>query len=105
MFAFGADSAAAFARSRTIDALVLKRSSRVIPGLRGTPAGIKTISASLRAAARPDGVGSYPVTLDLVLMWEISAATPIYPIEVPVSISIGSIPFDLVSPHGYPSRK
>lgn len=33
------------ARSRTIDALVLNRSSRVIPGLRGTPAGITTTSA------------------------------------------------------------
>jgi hypothetical protein len=58
MFASGADSAAALARSRTIEALVLKRSSRVMPGLRGTPAGIRTISAPLRAAARPLGVGS-----------------------------------------------
>jgi hypothetical protein len=34
--------AAAVARSRTIEALVLNKSSRVIPGLRGTPAGITT---------------------------------------------------------------
>ena len=49
----GACSATPFARSRTIEAFVLKRSSRVIPGLRGTPAGIRTMSAPLRAAARP----------------------------------------------------
>lgn len=36
--------------------------SRLIPGLRGTPAGIKTISLPLRASARPVGVGSYPRT-------------------------------------------
>ena len=75
MLAFGAESAAAFARSRTIEALVLKRSaihqclfscviimrfipSRVMPGLRGTPAGIRTISAPSRAFLRPLGVGS-----------------------------------------------
>ena len=58
MLASGADSAAAFARSRTMLALVLKRSSRVMPGLRGTPAGMRTISAPLRAEARPEGVGS-----------------------------------------------
>ena len=37
-------------RSRTMPALILKRSSRVMPGLRGTPAGMMTTSASLRAA-------------------------------------------------------
>ena len=36
--------------------------SRVMPGLRGTPAGMRTISAPLRAAARPEGVASWPVT-------------------------------------------
>jgi hypothetical protein len=36
--------------------------SRVMPGLRGTPAGIRTISAPLRAWPRPEGVGSYPWT-------------------------------------------
>lgn len=34
------------AKSRTMEALVLKRSSRVMPGLRGTPAGMTTTSAS-----------------------------------------------------------
>jgi hypothetical protein len=53
MLALGEALAAALARSRTMDALVLKRSSRVIPGLRGTPAGMRTISASLRASERP----------------------------------------------------
>ena len=76
MLASGADSAAAFARSRTMEALVLKRSSLVIPCFLGTPAGMRTISAPFKADARPLGVGSYPVTFDFVLMWEISAATP-----------------------------
>ena len=34
-------------RFATIEALVLNRSSRVMPGLRGTPAGMTTISAPL----------------------------------------------------------
>jgi hypothetical protein len=42
MKALGANLAAATARSRTIPALILKRSSRVIPGFLGTPAGITT---------------------------------------------------------------
>ena len=62
-----------------MEALVLKRSagnqslnldpdfrrlpSRVMPGLRGTPAGMTTISAPLRAWARPEGVASWPMTL------------------------------------------
>mmetsp|Transcript_45416 Transcript_45416/g.90921 ORF Transcript_45416/g.90921 Transcript_45416/m.90921 type:complete len:222 (-) Transcript_45416:279-944(-) len=40
--AFGHAWAAASTRFLTIPALVLKRSSRVMPGLRGTPAGITT---------------------------------------------------------------
>ena len=74
--ALGAASAAALARSRTIDALVLKRSygprqlacyatifcfplipSRDMPGFRGTPAGISTTSAPVRASRSPEGVG------------------------------------------------
>ena len=37
----------------TMPAFVLKRSSRVMPGLRGTPAGITTTSAPRSAASRP----------------------------------------------------
>jgi hypothetical protein len=37
---------------------------------------MRTISAPLRALERPVGVGSKPLTVDLVLMWEMSAATP-----------------------------
>jgi hypothetical protein len=55
----------------------LNSPSRVIPGFRGTPAGITTTSAPERAALRPDGVGSYPVTVLSVLTWLISAATPV----------------------------
>jgi hypothetical protein len=36
--------------------------SRVMPGLRGTPAGMTTISAPLSASARPEGVASWPWT-------------------------------------------
>ena len=48
MLASGQVSAQAAARSRTMEAFVLKRSSRVMPGLRGTPAGMRTISAPVR---------------------------------------------------------
>lgn len=41
----GAALAMVSTRSLTMPALVLKRSSRVIPGLRGTPAGMTTTSA------------------------------------------------------------
>ena len=76
ILASGAESAAALARSRTMEALVLKRSvyykyelnhkhlvefiipSRVMPGFLGTPAGIKTTSAPDRASLSPEGVGS-----------------------------------------------
>ena len=37
-----------------------------MPGLRGTPAGMTTISAPLRASARPEGVASWPVTLSSI---------------------------------------
>lgn len=47
--ALGQALAQAAAKSRTIEALVLKRSSRVMPGLRGTPAGMMTTSASKRS--------------------------------------------------------
>jgi hypothetical protein len=43
ILALGAVSPMALTRSRTIEALVLKRSSRLIPGFRGTPAGMTTI--------------------------------------------------------------
>jgi hypothetical protein len=73
MLALGQCSATDLARSRTMEALVLNRSwklvslvfcdhlfashihvpSRVMPGLRGTPAGMRTISAPVRAALMP----------------------------------------------------
>lgn len=37
---------------------------------------MRTISDPLRASLRPDGVGSWPLTTLLVLMWLKSAATP-----------------------------
>ncbi len=46
--ALGQTSAQATAKSRTIEALMLKRSSRVMPGLRGTPAGMMTTSQPSR---------------------------------------------------------
>mmetsp|Transcript_23796 Transcript_23796/g.67295 ORF Transcript_23796/g.67295 Transcript_23796/m.67295 type:complete len:203 (+) Transcript_23796:464-1072(+) len=69
----------------TMLALVLNRSSRVIPGLRGTPAGMTTTSAPSKAEARPvfpvagqlPGAGKCPVTLLAPTgMCERSAATP-----------------------------
>lgn len=44
--ALGQFLAMELAMSLMMPALTLKRSSRVIPGLRGTPAGITTTSAS-----------------------------------------------------------
>mmetsp|Transcript_8794 Transcript_8794/g.12798 ORF Transcript_8794/g.12798 Transcript_8794/m.12798 type:complete len:80 (+) Transcript_8794:1548-1787(+) len=52
----------------TIEALMLKRSSRVIPGLRGTPAGITTRSDPLRHVAKPSSSGEAPNTLAFVGM-------------------------------------
>lgn len=46
--ALGQTSAAAIAKSRTIEALMLNRSSRVIPGLRETPAGMMSTSTPSR---------------------------------------------------------
>ena len=78
MLALGAASAAAFARSRTMLALVLKRSrdcqprhvkacrvspSLVMPGFRGTPAGMRMTSEPVKHSLSPDGVGSYPLTV------------------------------------------
>lgn len=84
MRALGATLATASARSRTIEAfdcdrrgnrqefvsprtgpkrletLTLKRSSRVIPGLRGIPAGMMTSSAPSRAFSRPLFSGAKP---------------------------------------------
>jgi len=67
--------AIAVARPLTIPALILKRSSRVIPGLRGTPAGTTTISQPIRALSS-SLTPLKPVTLALVLMWLKSVATP-----------------------------
>lgn len=63
MCALGETLAAAFAKSRTIEAFVLKRSSLVMPGLRGTPAGITMISAPSKAFSSPPSgpSGEYPV--------------------------------------------
>jgi hypothetical protein len=75
-------------RTRAIDshtparmpALMLKRSSRVMPGLRGTPAGMTTMSQSLSArsivAVSSFDSGACAVTLQDVLACERSTPTP-----------------------------
>jgi len=55
-------------------ALVLNRSSRVIPGLRGTPAGMTTTSQPVNASSNCSA--PYPDTFTPVGMWLRSAATP-----------------------------
>ena len=65
----------ACASSATMDAFVLNRSSRVIPGLRGTPAGMTTTSAPSSALCR-FSLPLKPVVLARVLMCDRSAATP-----------------------------
>lgn len=82
--ASGQNSAQPSTSVRTMLAFVLNRSSRVMPGLRGTPAGMTTTSAPVRVASRPPlpvsghdtGEGSEPVVEDFVGMWDRSAATP-----------------------------
>lgn len=49
-FALGQASAHASIKPLTIPALMLNKSSRVMPGLRGTPAGMTTTSAPLSAS-------------------------------------------------------
>lgn len=49
--ALGQYFAQASAKVLTMPALMLKRSSRVMPGLRGTPAGMMTTSAPVRHAS------------------------------------------------------
>ena len=46
------------------------------PGFLGTPAGMITRSAPVKAFLRPSSGGRYPSTFDWVLMWERSEATP-----------------------------
>lgn len=52
-----------------------------MPGFRGTPAGMRMTSAPVKASRKPDGVGSYPLTVLLVLIWLTSAATPVVPVN------------------------
>merc|ERR1719500_2005953 len=73
--ALGQTLAAAAAMVATMEALVLNRSSLVMPGLRGTPAGITTISAPTRLASNWSAPTN-PVVVALVSMWDKSAATP-----------------------------
>ena len=46
------------------------------PGFLGTPAGMTTRLAPVKAFLRPSSGGRKPSTFDWVLMWERSAATP-----------------------------
>ena len=68
----------------TILAFVLNKSSRVMPGFRGTPAGITTTSAPVNVSSNPPfpfggqatGDGNDPDVDELVGMCDKSAATP-----------------------------
>ena len=55
--ALGACAAIPTAMSRTIEALMLNKSSRVMPGLRGTPAGMTMMSEPFSAFSRPPSAG------------------------------------------------
>lgn len=67
--------AIAVVKSATMVAFTLKRSSRVMPGLRGTPAGITTTSQPSSAFFSSAGP-TCALTLHLVSMWLKSAPTP-----------------------------
>ena len=74
VYTYGQNSAQPSTSVLTMEALVLNKSSRVMPGLRGTPAGITTTSAPVRASARPSlerggqvvGEGRHPVIVEFV---------------------------------------
>jgi len=51
----------ALASFSTMPALILNRSSRVIPGFRGTPAGMRTMFAPLSASGS-SASPTYPLT-------------------------------------------
>mmetsp|Transcript_8083 Transcript_8083/g.23117 ORF Transcript_8083/g.23117 Transcript_8083/m.23117 type:complete len:201 (-) Transcript_8083:64-666(-) len=76
--ASGQLSATPAAREATMPALILKRSSLVIPGFLGTPAGITTRSQPLRHSAS-SAFPSKDLTVVYVLMCDKSAITPFVP--------------------------
>ncbi|KAH3676048.1 hypothetical protein WICMUC_002345 [Wickerhamomyces mucosus] len=60
---------------------MLNKSSLVIPGFLGTPAGIKTTSVPVKVFFKPSSSsGVKPSTFELVGTCEISAATPLAPL-------------------------
>mmetsp|Transcript_8810 Transcript_8810/g.21281 ORF Transcript_8810/g.21281 Transcript_8810/m.21281 type:complete len:215 (-) Transcript_8810:285-929(-) len=74
--ASGQWSATPCTRVRTIPALMLKRSSRVMPGLRGTPAGMITRSQPFKqspSSASPQKPATLPAPMS---QWDRSHATP-----------------------------
>mmetsp|Transcript_1317 Transcript_1317/g.2940 ORF Transcript_1317/g.2940 Transcript_1317/m.2940 type:complete len:233 (-) Transcript_1317:159-857(-) len=73
IMASGQFFAQAAASPALIDALILNRSSLVIPGFRGTPAGTTTMLQSFRAASLSLNP---PVTWQCELTCEMSTATP-----------------------------
>lgn len=62
-------------KSLTIPALILNKSSLVMPGFLGIPAGMMTKSHPTKASLNWSGP-AYPVTSDSVLMCDKSTATP-----------------------------
>merc|ERR1712223_2048470 len=73
--ASGHTLAAASAKVATMEALVLKRSSLVMPGFLGTPAGMMTTSMPVKQSANWSGPWK-PATAGEVSQWDRSAATP-----------------------------
>ena len=72
--AFGQLAAMPSANTLIMPAFTLNKSARSIPGLRGIPAGIKTISAPVNAPLRSSR--PKPATLTSVGMCDKSTATP-----------------------------
>mmetsp|Transcript_82293 Transcript_82293/g.155134 ORF Transcript_82293/g.155134 Transcript_82293/m.155134 type:complete len:213 (-) Transcript_82293:167-805(-) len=79
--AFGQNFAQASTRPFAMSAFTLKRSSRVMPGLRGMPAGMSTKSQPVRHSSKlsigfsPTFI-TKPLTATFFSMWFKSAATP-----------------------------
>lgn len=81
------------ARFLTIPALMLKRSLLVMPGFRGAPAGMTTMSHPLRASNRLSSP-EYPLTSTGVGMCDKSVAIPILHISYKESLEmLDGVPF------------
>mmetsp|Transcript_37465 Transcript_37465/g.106280 ORF Transcript_37465/g.106280 Transcript_37465/m.106280 type:complete len:241 (-) Transcript_37465:14-736(-) len=101
MQALGHASAQPVIKVLTMLALMAKRSSRVMPGLRGTPAGITTTSQPSKAFLRSSP--TKPMVFAPVAMCDKSTATPVQSNETSYNVSSATRGFNFRSrDNGWP---